>query len=141
LRLAAKLTGWRLDVVGETKYNEALKDGFRSLLDLSGVGEKIATELYDSDFRSARDIASATTEELMVVKGISKEKADGLIAEANEYLAAAAARERTAAESKTDNADENEAAKEEETGEVSDTAPPEVDAVKLSETKVSTDES
>ena len=88
VRLAAKLTGWRLDVVGETKYNETLKDGFRSLLDLSGVGEKIATELYDSDFRSARDIAGSTVEDLMVVKGISQEKAEALIAEANAYLLA-----------------------------------------------------
>ena len=88
VRLAAKLTGWRLDVVGETKYNETLKDGYRSLLDLSGVGEKVATELYDADFRSARDIAGSTVEDLMVVKGISQEKAEALIAEANAYLLA-----------------------------------------------------
>jgi len=87
VRLAAKLTGWRLDVVGETKYNEALKNGYRSLMDLSGVGEKIATELYDSDFRSATDVAGSTVEDLTVVKGISEDRAEELIAEAKDYLA------------------------------------------------------
>ena len=86
VRLAAKLTGWRLDVVGETKYNDALKDGYKSLLDLKSVGEKSATDLYDSDFRSARDLAGATVEDLMVVEGINEEKAEALISEANRYL-------------------------------------------------------
>ena len=112
VRLAAKLTGWRLDVVGETKYNETLKDGFRSLLDLSGVGEKIATELYDSDFRSARDIAGSTVEDLMVVKGISQEKAEALIAEANAYLVAESQKPKEDApvESEPDDAQESEPA-------------------------------
>ena len=86
VRLAAKLTGWRLDVVGETKYNDALKDGYQSLLALSGVGEKTAAELYDSDFRSARDVAGSTVEELVAVKGISEEKATALIEDADRYL-------------------------------------------------------
>ncbi len=86
VRLAAKLTGWRLDVVGETKYNDALKDGYKSLLDLESVGEKGATDLYDSDFRSAHDLAGSTVEDLLAVKGITKEKAETLIAEANRYL-------------------------------------------------------
>ncbi|MBW2709841.1 MAG: transcription termination/antitermination protein NusA [Deltaproteobacteria bacterium] len=86
VRLAAKLTGWRLDVVGETKYNDALRDGYKSLMNLSGVGEITATELYDSDFRSARDVAVSTVEDLVAVEGISEEKAQTLIVEANRYL-------------------------------------------------------
>ena len=86
VRLAAKLTGWRLDVVGETKYNDALKDGYKSLLDLKSVGEKTATDLYDSDFRSARDVAGSTVEDLMAVKRITEKKAEVLIEEAKGYL-------------------------------------------------------
>jgi N utilization substance protein A len=141
VRLAAKLTGWRLDVVGETKYNETLKDGYRSLLDLTGVGEKTATELYDSDFRSARDVAVSTVEDLTVVKGISEEKAEALIEEANEYLAGGS-KESSPDESETVNAEENEAVKEEhDTDEVSEVTPPDVDETDTSETKISTDES
>jgi len=85
VRLASKLTGWRLDVVGETDYNEALKDGYRSLLDLHGIGEKRATELYEADFKSAGDVAGANVEELLSVKGMSELRAEELIREATRY--------------------------------------------------------
>ncbi|MCF8127098.1 MAG: transcription termination factor NusA [Deltaproteobacteria bacterium] len=142
VRLAAKLTGWRLDVVGETKYNETLKDGYRSLLDLTGVGEKTATELYDSDFRSARDVAVSTVEDLTVVKGISEEKAEALIVEANEYLAGASRESAAPDETETVNAEESEAVKEEhDTDEVSEVTSPDVNETDTPETKISTDES
>ena len=70
VRLAAKLTGWRLDVVGETKYNETLKDGYRSLLDLTGVGEKTATELYTIPiFDPPVMLPVSTVEDLTVGEG------------------------------------------------------------------------
>jgi len=142
VRLAAKLTGWRLDVVGETKYNETLKDGYRSLLDLTGVGEKTATELYDSDFRSARDVAVSTVEDLTVVKGISEEKAEALIVEANEYLAGASRESDAPDESEPVNAEESEPVIEEHgTDEVSEVTSPDENETDTSETKLSTDES
>jgi len=142
VRLAAKLTGWRLDVVGETKYNETLKDGYRSLLDLTGVGEKTATELYDSDFRSARDVAVSTVEDLTVVKGISEEKAEALIVEANEYLAGASRESDAPDESEPVNAEESEPVIEEHgTDEVSEITSPDENETDTSETKLSTDES
>lgn len=87
VRLASRLTGWRLDVVGETAYNKNLKDGFRSLLDLPGVGERLATELHEEGFRSAEDIARASAADLMEVSGIDEEKAAVLLAEAEKYVA------------------------------------------------------
>ncbi|MBW1779841.1 MAG: transcription termination/antitermination protein NusA [Deltaproteobacteria bacterium] len=86
VRLASRLTGWRLDVVGETNYNAALKDGYRSLLDLQGVGEKRATDLYEADFKSAGDVANATVEDLLSVKGMTASRAETLIDEANRYI-------------------------------------------------------
>ncbi len=85
VRLASRLTGWRLDVVGETNYNEALKDGYRSLLDLQGIGEKRATDLYEADFRSAGDVAGARVEDLLSVKGMSESRAEELIKDAIRY--------------------------------------------------------
>jgi N utilization substance protein A len=87
VRLASRLTGWRLDVVGETAYNKNLKDGYRSLLDLSGVGEKMATDLHAEGFGSAEDISRASVTDLMDVVGINEEKAKSLISEADEYVA------------------------------------------------------
>ena len=85
VRLASRLTGWRLDVVGETNYNEALKDGYRSLLDLPGIGEKRATDLYEADFKSAGDVAGARIEDLLTTKGMSESRAEELIKEAIRY--------------------------------------------------------
>ena len=86
VRLASRLTGWRLDVVGETNYNEALKDGYRSLLDLPGIGEKRATDLYEADFKSAGDVAGAMVEDLLSIKGMSESRAGELIKEAIRYI-------------------------------------------------------
>lgn len=86
VRLASRLTGWRLDVVGETSYNEALKSGFSSLLDLPGIGQKRATDLYELDFKSAADVAKATVEDLISIEGITEARAEELITEAKGYV-------------------------------------------------------
>ncbi len=86
VRLASRLTGWRLDVSGETDYNKALKDGYQSLLDLPGVGAKRATDLCDEGFRSVEDIAGATVEDLISVQGMGNERAQKLIDDAITYV-------------------------------------------------------
>ena len=86
VRLASRLTGWRLDVVGETKYNDALKDGYRSLTDLEGVGEKLATQLYEIEIRSAGDLASATVNDLESIPDLSEEDAEELIRSAEDSM-------------------------------------------------------
>lgn len=88
VRLASRLTGWRLDVIDETKYNEKLKAGYRSLLGLEGVGERLASDLYAQGFRSADDVAASETEELAGVGGLSTEDAERLITAARTSLAA-----------------------------------------------------
>jgi len=86
VRLASRLTGWRLDVVGETKYNDALKDGYRSLTDLEGVGEKLATQLYEIDIKSASDLASATLSDLESISDLPQEDAEELIRNAENFM-------------------------------------------------------
>jgi N utilization substance protein A len=85
VRLASRLTGWKLDVTSETNYNQDLKDGYKSLLDLQGVGEKRASDLYDEGFRSAEDVAGATVEDLLSVDGMSEKRAEKLIKDAISY--------------------------------------------------------
>ena len=86
VRLASRVTNWRLDVVSESEYNKALKEGYQSLLQLSGVGQKLATAFYEVGFRSAEDIAKADEGDLAVVKGISEKREKELIQEALNYL-------------------------------------------------------
>ncbi|NLD38340.1 MAG: transcription termination/antitermination protein NusA [Desulfatiglans sp.] len=86
VRLASKISGWNLDVTSETDYNKNLKDSYNSLLSLEGVGEAIATELYQEGYRSIADVASANLAELANVEGLNEKDAAQLIATAKEYL-------------------------------------------------------
>ena len=86
VRLASRVTNWKLDVTSESEYNEALKEGYKSLLKLSGVGKKFATTLYGMGFRSAEDITKAEVAELASIKGVSEKKAEEIIQGALSYM-------------------------------------------------------
>jgi N utilization substance protein A len=85
VRLASRLSGWRLDVTSETNYNLALKDGYKSLLELQGVGPKRASELYEEGFRSAGDVAGATVEDMLEVEGMTEKRAKKLIEDSKRF--------------------------------------------------------
>ncbi|MEN8758700.1 MAG: transcription termination factor NusA, partial [Desulfobacterales bacterium] len=79
VRLASRLAGWHLDVKSETKYSEAMRSGYDSLLALTGVGISLADALYEKGFFSAEEISKASVEDLIQVKGIGEESAIKLI--------------------------------------------------------------
>ena len=79
VRLASRLTGWHLDVKSETRYSEAMQNGYDSLIALPGIGISLADALYEKGFYSAEELSRATVEELTQVRGISVEKATKLI--------------------------------------------------------------
>lgn len=106
VRLASRLTGWKIDVTSETVYNQTLKAGYRSLLDLDGVGEKWASELYDAGFRSAEDIAGTAVDDLMTVQGMTESKAKKLVEDAAAYVDR---EEASGKEDRSDQAEETEA--------------------------------
>jgi N utilization substance protein A len=85
VRLASRVTNWKLDVRSESEYNELLKEGYKSLLMLPGVGEKLAAALYELGYRSSDDIAKAELADLASIKGISEKKAKELIKGALDY--------------------------------------------------------
>jgi len=87
VRLAARLTGWNLDVISESRYNNALKKGFESLLSLEHVDLKLATDLYDKGYGSAFELAGVDEDTLMDIEGMTMEKARAIIEEAKEYMA------------------------------------------------------
>ncbi len=79
VRLASKLTGWSIDVRSETTYSEAMRSGYDSLMGLPGVGASTADALYEQGFYSIEELANATVEELIQIKGISDKKAEALL--------------------------------------------------------------
>ncbi|KIX11458.1 transcription termination factor NusA [Dethiosulfatarculus sandiegensis] len=86
VRLASKLTGWRIDVKSESKYSESLRDGYRSLLDVVGVGDVGADTLFQAGFGSAEALADVDIDELAALPGIDRERAESLVADAKLYL-------------------------------------------------------
>ncbi len=78
VRLAAKLTGWKIDVVGATLTAEGLKEGKR-LEDLEGVGEKIAESLRNAGFNTPEDILDSTVDSLTKAEGIGEKTAERIL--------------------------------------------------------------
>jgi len=79
VRLASKLSGWHLDVKSESIYNQAMQSGYNSLMALPGVGISLADALYEKGFYSAEEIAKASREELLQIRGVDEAMADSLI--------------------------------------------------------------
>jgi len=79
VRLASKLSGWHLDVKSESSYNQAMQSGYNSLMALPGVGISLADALYEKGFYSAEEIAKASCEELLQIRGVDEAMADSLI--------------------------------------------------------------
>jgi N utilization substance protein A len=70
VRLAAQLTGWKLDINSETRVKEMREFANRSLGSLPGVSEMLIETLYAHGFRQAKDVAEASPEVLAQIPGI-----------------------------------------------------------------------
>jgi len=86
VRLGSKLSGWHLDVSSESNYNRALKEAYDSLLNVDGVGEKTALDLYQEGYRSASELAQARISDLVQIRDMDEEKAARIIERAAQYL-------------------------------------------------------
>jgi transcription termination/antitermination protein NusA len=86
VRLASRLTGWKIDVKSESKYTKSMRDGYQSLLQITGVGEATADSLYKGGYGSAKEVAESNVTELMQISGITSKKAEKLLDAASEFL-------------------------------------------------------
>ncbi len=107
VRLASKLTGWRLDVKSETRYSEAMKDGYDSLVALPEVSISMADALYESGFYSAEELSRASIEDLIQVRGIAEEKAIRLIENAKIAMASRHEADKTPEEASLEDVTDN----------------------------------
>jgi N utilization substance protein A len=74
VRLAAQLTGWKLDINSESRVKEMREFADRSLGSLPGVNEMLVETLYAHGFRMAKDIAEANPEVLGQIPGLDAAK-------------------------------------------------------------------
>ncbi|MEA3296861.1 MAG: transcription termination factor NusA [candidate division Zixibacteria bacterium] len=84
-RLASKLTGWKVNILSETEYNEAQHRDAEMLVpvgQLEGIGIKIRDRLIDADISSIQRLANSAVETLIKIPGIGEKTAETLIEKA-----------------------------------------------------------
>jgi N utilization substance protein A len=70
VRLASQLTGWRLDVIGESKFKIMEEEAIAALASIEDLDRNLALSLYKAGFRSLDEVADAPEEELGAIEGL-----------------------------------------------------------------------
>jgi N utilization substance protein A len=94
VRLAAMLTGWRLDILSKSKLQKRMSDAIFNLQHIEGVSETLAQAIYQSGFMNVFQVAEASTDHLSKIPGFSSEseaqalkaKAQGVVEKGGEAL-------------------------------------------------------
>jgi N utilization substance protein A len=76
VRLAAQLTGWKLDIISESKFKQMEEEAISALQQIDGVTDAIARSMYRLGFRALEEVAEASQEELTAIPGVGEEASD-----------------------------------------------------------------
>lgn len=87
VRLASRLSGWRIDVRSESEADEETRRARISLGAIPGVNDMAAELIYQSGFKSAEELAEADLETILEIDGIGPEKAEVIYKSSREYVA------------------------------------------------------
>jgi N utilization substance protein A len=86
VKLASMLTGWRLDIVSESKMARRADDAKRLLMTVDGINDTLAQAIYHYGF-TVEDLPKAEVAELANIPGMTEDKAKEVQAKAAEFLA------------------------------------------------------
>jgi N utilization substance protein A len=75
VRLAAQLTGWKLDIISESKFKQMEEESITALSLIAEVDDNIAKAMYRLGFRALEEVAEAGVEELAAIPGIGNQEA------------------------------------------------------------------
>jgi N utilization substance protein A len=79
VRLASQLTGWKLDIISESKFKQMEEEALAAFREMDGIDEQLARAMYRLGFRALEELAEASIEELVTIEGIgSPEQAQKL---------------------------------------------------------------
>ena len=101
VRLASRLTGWKLDVRSESEVEAERARALTSLTAVPGIGDMTAELLYQNGFQSAEDVAATDLDALLEIEGIGSEKGAAVLQAARDYVTAKAAPAEPAAAEET----------------------------------------
>jgi len=88
-KLAAKLTGWKINILSETEYREQkkLEEQLKIYVsELPGVGKKLKEKLVANGIETIQDLAKCSVEDLVDIEGVAEKRASSLIEKAKDYL-------------------------------------------------------
>jgi N utilization substance protein A len=86
VRLAAKLTGWKLDILSETKVQAKTQEAIFNLMLIPGISETMAQNIYQSGYSSLQEITRALVDDLAEIPGYDLEKAKKLVDSVTEVI-------------------------------------------------------
>jgi len=88
-RLAAKLTGWKINILSESEYRAIKEAEEMEKIDLDkieGLTPKMQLNLSSAGFDTAQEIVDAPIEKLLEVEGIGRKKAELLLEKAQKAI-------------------------------------------------------
>lgn len=87
VRLAAKLTGWKLDIMSESNMAQKTASAILNLMLIPGMTETMAQNIYQSGFSSVQALAEADADQVGAIPGYGDEgKAQKLIDDATALI-------------------------------------------------------
>jgi transcription termination/antitermination protein NusA len=98
VRLASRLTGWKLDVRSESEAEDEARRARTSLTAIPELGDVTAELLYQYGFKSAEELATSDEDTVAEVDGVGPERATGILSAAREHVARLQAEAAAAAE-------------------------------------------
>jgi transcription termination/antitermination protein NusA len=84
-RLAAKLTGWKIDLVSKSERDRQREMEGRTRIEiesLSGAGPKLQEKLIRAGIETVQDLLKASREEILAIPGVGEKTAERLLEEA-----------------------------------------------------------
>jgi N utilization substance protein A len=75
VRLAWHLTGWKLDIISESKFKQMEEEAIAQLGRIDGITEQVARNMYRMGFRALEEVAEATEAEIGGIQGVGPENA------------------------------------------------------------------
>jgi len=78
-RLAAKLTGWKINIMSETEYDALKKSEEEERIDIetvTGIAPKMIQKLIQAGFETAQDVMNADNERLTSIEGVGEKTAE-----------------------------------------------------------------
>jgi N utilization substance protein A len=87
VKLASKLSGWRIDVRSVSVAEEEAKRARAALSAIPGIEFTHAELLFQHGFRGVREVADSTLEELIDIEGLTQDQASEILKNAKEFAA------------------------------------------------------